>query len=193
MNFLDLVTAARTCRRFRESEPLPAGTLEWLVDCARLVPSAKNQQALRFAIVESPEARAAFFPALRWAGALPDWPGPVEGERPSGYIVILAAPEKKGHLLSIDLGIVAQTIQLAAATRHMGCCMFQSFDAQLARSVLDVPEELDVIMPLALGLELEERRVAAVPPSGVLTYWRDKAGVHYVPKYALDTLLVIRK
>ncbi len=193
MDFLEQVAAARTCRRFRQSEPLPAGFLTWLVDCARLAPSAKNQQALRFAVVESPEGRAALFPALRWAGALPDWPGPVEGERPTGYVVILAAPENKGHLLSIDLGIAAQTMQLAAATRGVGCCMFQTYDAALIRSVIDAPEGLEVIMPLAFGLELEERRVAPVPESGFLTYWRDAAGVHYVPKRALDEVLVIRK
>ena len=34
MDFLELVTGARTCRRFREAEGMPAGTLEWLVECA---------------------------------------------------------------------------------------------------------------------------------------------------------------
>ena len=193
MDFLECVTAARTCRRFRQSEPLPEGLLTWLVDCARVAPCAKNQQALRFAVVESAEARAALFPALRWAGALPDWPGPAEGERPTGYIVILAPSGSKGHLLSIDLGIAAQTIQLAAATRGVGCCMFQTYDAALVRSVLGVPDGLEVMMPLALGLELEERRVVPVPENGSLTYWRDAAGVHYVPKRSLDDLLVIRK
>lgn len=193
MDFLKLVTAARTCRRYRQSEPLPAGTLQWLVDCVRVAPSARNQQALRFGIVEDPAACAAFFPALRWAGALPDWPGPVEGERPTGYIVLMAAPEAKGHLFSIDLGIAAQTIQLAAASRGVGCCMFQTYDAALIRSVLSIPEGLEVVMPIALGLELEERRVAAVPESGALTYWRDAEGIHYVPKRTLEEILVIRK
>lgn len=103
MDFLSLVTSARTCRRFCQNEPLPSGFLTWLVDCARLTPSAKNQQALRYAIIESREACEAFFPALRWAGALPDWPGPKEGERPTGYIVILANPEKKARFCRLIL------------------------------------------------------------------------------------------
>lgn len=193
MDFLSLVTSARTCRRFCQNEPLPSGFLTWLVDCARLTPSAKNQQALRYAIIESREACEAFFPALRWAGALPDWPGPKEGERPTGYIVILANPEKKGSLLSIDLGIAAQTIQLAAASRHVGCCIFQTYDARIIRSLLDLPPNLDVLMPLALGVELEERHVVAIPESGSLNYWRDDKGVHYVPKRSLEDVLVVRK
>lgn len=35
MDFLELVTGARTCRRFREAEGMPAGMLDWLIECAR--------------------------------------------------------------------------------------------------------------------------------------------------------------
>ena len=38
MDFLELVTGARTCRRFREAEGMPAGTLDWLIECARVTP-----------------------------------------------------------------------------------------------------------------------------------------------------------
>ena len=75
MDFLELVTGARTCRRFREAEGMPAGTLDWLIECARVTPCGGNAQALRFAVAESPEACAAVFPALKWAGMLTDWDG----------------------------------------------------------------------------------------------------------------------
>ncbi|MFQ8737965.1 MAG: nitroreductase family protein [Bilophila wadsworthia] len=60
MDFLELVTGARTCRRFREAEGMPAGMLDWLIECARVTPCGGNAQALRFAVAESPEACAAF-------------------------------------------------------------------------------------------------------------------------------------
>ena len=44
MNFRELAVKARTCRRFYEDQPLTMADLEWLVDCARLAPSAKNAQ-----------------------------------------------------------------------------------------------------------------------------------------------------
>ena len=31
MDFLELVTGARTCRRFREAEGMSAGMLDWLI------------------------------------------------------------------------------------------------------------------------------------------------------------------
>ena len=48
MDFLELVTGARTCRRFREAEGMPAGMLDWLIACARVTPCGGNAQALRF-------------------------------------------------------------------------------------------------------------------------------------------------
>ena len=51
MNFRELAVKARTCRRFYEDQPLTMADLEWLVDCARLAPSAKNAQELRFSLV----------------------------------------------------------------------------------------------------------------------------------------------
>ena len=51
MDFKALAEAARTCRRFYEDQPLGMADLEWLVDCARLAPCAKNGQALRFMLV----------------------------------------------------------------------------------------------------------------------------------------------
>lgn len=193
MDFLELMTGARTCRRFREAEGMPAGTLEWLVECARVTPCAGNAQALRFAAAESPEACAAVFPALKWAGMLTDWNGPEAGERPTGYLVILGEAGTRAKLNAIDAGIAAQTIQLAASSRDVGCCIFLSFDPRVLREVLGIPETLEPVLVLALGLQKEVRRVEPMDPDGSVRYWRDAQGVHHVPKRALDDLLIIRK
>ena len=108
MDFLELVTGARTCRRFREAEGMPAGMLDWLIACARVTPCGGNAQALRFAVAESPEACAAVFPALKWAGMLTDWDGPEAGERPTGYVAILGEAGTRAKLNAIDAGIAAQ-------------------------------------------------------------------------------------
>ena len=192
MDFLELVKQARTCRRFDESARLPEGCLEWLADCARLTPSGRNQQVLRYAAAESPEACAALFPALRWAGALKDWDGPAEGERPTGYLV-LCAPKDAGPMARIDLGISAQTINLAANSRGLAACMFLSFDPDIAAKVIDLPDELSIMMVMAIGVPVETRRIAAVPANGCLSYWRDENMVHYVPKLTRADVLFCKK
>ena len=172
MDFLELVTGARTCRRFREAEGMPAGMLDWLIACARVTPCGGNAQALRFAVAESPEACAAVFPALKWAGMLTDWDGPEAGERPTGYVAILGEAGTRAKLKAIDAGIAAQTIQL---------------------EVLGIPENLEPLLVLALGFQKEVRRVETVGADGSVKYWRDAQGVHHVPKRPLEDLLIIKK
>lgn len=194
MDFFELVTAARTCRRFHQEEALPEGTLEWLVECARRTPCAGNAQALRFACAVSPEACAAVFPGMKWAALYKDWDGPAEGERPTGYIAILGETGKRAKLNAIDAGIAAQTVQLAAQTKDIGCCIFLSFDPRVIREALDIPEEYEPLLMLALGKQKEVRALeTAAPDDANLHYWRDENAVHHVPKRPLDQLLIIKK
>ena len=191
MDFKVLAEAACTCRRFHEDQPLAMTDLEWLVDCARLAPSAKNAQELRFVLVGNGEACQKLFALTRWAGALKDWGGPHPGERPTAFVAILM-PQSGKDLACFDVGIAAQTIQLAATSRGWGCCMIQSFDHQAAPALLNVPEDMKIALVLGLGAAKETRVVANLPESGATTYWRDAEGVHHVPKRSLEDLILAR-
>ena len=191
MDFRQLVEEARTCRRFHEEQPLAMKDLEWLVDCARLSPCGRNAQELRFIIVGEKEKCQELFSLTRWAGALKDWGGPHTGERPTGFIAVLM-PENGKELHYWDTGIACQTIQLAATSRGWGCCMIQSFDHQAVPTLLEVPEGMKVGLVLGLGVAKEKRLVAEMPADGSFTYWRDEAGIHYVPKRSLEELIIKR-
>lgn len=84
----DLVYNCRSYRRFYEDVRISDEELKGLVDLARMTASTANSQALKFKVVNSPEENALVFPTLGWAGALPQWDGPEEGERPGAYIII---------------------------------------------------------------------------------------------------------
>lgn len=189
MNFTTLVTNARSCRRFVESEPVSRETLERIINCARLAPSAKNQQALRFMVVDSTEGRKLMRQALGWAGALPEWGGPKPEECPAAYIV-LCAEQGAGKLVHIDLGIAGQTLQLAAASEDLAACMFLSFNAEKMAPLLRLPEPWNVALVLAVGKPVEKRRIVPVPENGKLNYWREADGTHNVPKLELSTLFL---
>ena len=85
----DLVYNCRSYRRFYEDVRISDEELKGLVDLARMTASTANSQALKFKVVNSPEENALVFPTLGWAGALPQWDGPEEGERPGAYIIIV--------------------------------------------------------------------------------------------------------
>lgn len=189
MDFLALAREARTCRRFDESAPLSQQDLEWLLECARLAPSARNAQELRFITITQGAMLDRLFPLTRWAGALKEWNGPEQGERPTAFIAVLMS-ERAGSLTCIDTGIACQTIQLAATSRGWGVCMIHSFEHGEAADLLHVPSPMKIVLLLALGKAVEKRVVANMPPDGSFAYWRDASGVHHVPKRPLGELLI---
>jgi len=185
----DLVRKNRSYRRFHQDVPVDIETLRALVDLARLSASGSNLQPLKYILSCQPETNARIFPNTRWAGYLKDWPGPAEGERPSAYIVILGDTEIRKSF-GCDHGIAAQSIMLGAAERGLGGCMIGSIDRSGLRQVLDIPEQYDILLVLALGKPRETVVLEEVGPDGDIRYYRDADGVHHVPKRSLDELIL---
>lgn len=187
--FKDLVYKTRSYRRFDQTVPVGLETLRELVDLARHSASAANRQPLKYILVADPKVCARVFPHTRWAGALPDWGGPKEGERPTAYIAILLDTEisqSVGH----DAGIAAQTIMLGATEKGLGGCMLGAIDRPRLREVLDVPERYEISLLLALGKPVEKVVMVDLAQGGSTNYYRDENQVHYVPKRTLDELIL---
>jgi len=184
-----LLTKNRSYRRFHQDQPLDEETLVGLVELTRLCPSAANRQPLKYLISWQPERNAAILPHLRWAAALADWPGPAEGERPTGYVIILGDTQVAENFYC-DHGIVAQSMLLAAAEQGLGGCMIGSIERQGLRRTLRIPEHLQILLVLALGRPKEKVVLEMDTSPDQVPYWRDADGIHHVPKRPLDELLV---
>ena len=156
---------------------------------ARYCPSAANQQPLKYLISWTETDNRRLFPCLRWAGALPDWPGPSEAERPAGYIVILGDTRVSAGV-GCDHGIAAQTILLGAVERGHAGCMLGAIQRDALREAIEIPGHFTIPLVIALGTPAEEIRIAPLPDNGDTRYWRDEQGVHHVPKRNLDDIIV---
>jgi len=185
----DLVLKNRSYRRFHQHVLIDLETLRDLVDLARLSASATNAQPLRYVLSCDPERNALVYSTLGWAGYLKDWPGPGDGERPSAYIVILE-DTRLSHPVHIDHGIAAQSIMLGAAERGLGGCMIATIDKPRLRGALQIPDQYEVLLVLALGKPRETVVIEEVDADGDIRYWRDAEGVHHVPKRRLDDIIV---
>lgn len=185
----DLILKNRSYRRFQQDAAIDTETLRGLVDLARLSASGANLQPLKFILVNSPDRNAEVYPHLGWAGYLKDWSGPIEGERPTAYIIILGDTEVSNSF-GVDWGIAAQSIMLGAAELGLGGCMIGSISRQELRDTLDIPERFKILLVLALGKPKEKVVIDPVGPDGSIKYWRDGDGVHHVPKRSLDELIV---
>jgi nitroreductase len=185
----ELILKNRSYRRFDPDTLLSRETLRELVDLARQSASAANRQPLKYILSCDPETNALIFPYTRWAGALKDWGGPAEGERPTAYVVILGDTEiSKGF--GCDHGIAAQSIMLGATERGLGGCMIGALDRPGLRASLDIPQRYEILLVLALGRPAETVVLEDLPTDGNYDYWRDEESVHHVPKRPLDEIIL---
>jgi len=185
----ELVMKNRSYRRFFQDVAVDRETLRELVDLARLSASSGNTQPLKYILSCEPHTNALIFPCLGWAAYLKDWPGPAEGERPSAYIVILGDTQISPSF-GVNPGIAAQTILLGATEKGLGGCMIGSIKKPELAQALNIPPRFEILLVLALGKPKETVVLEPVGPEGDIKYWRDRQGVHHVPKRSLDEIII---
>lgn len=185
----DLIRKNRSCRRFIQSRPLNMNTLNDLVNLARLSASAANLQPLKYIICCNPAKNAEIFSCLAWAAYLKDWQGPPEGERPSGYIVVLGDTAITQDF-GCDHGIASQSILLGARENGLAGCMLGAVNREKLRDILNLSEQFKILLVLALGVSREEIVVEPLGADGGIRYWRDSRGVHHVPKRSLKDIVI---
>jgi nitroreductase len=141
----DVVVGLRAVRHF-EPGPLPAETVDAILHAARWTGSSKNLQKWSFVVLEGREVRE----QLASAGNFTD---PV---RNASLAVALVWPED-GY--EFDIGRVAQSMMLAAASVGVASCPVTLHDEDRAREVLGVPGDHRCRYAIAFGipdLEAEE-------------------------------------
>ena len=185
----DLIRKNRSCRRFYQDSAVDRNTLEDLVNLARLSASAGNLQPLKYILCGDPDKNADIFKCLSWAGYLKDWDGPVEGERPAAYIVLLGdtgISKDPGH----DTGIACQSISLGARNIGLSGCIIGAIKKPSLRRLLNIPEHLKILLVIALGKPREIAVIESAEANGDIRYWRDEKGVHHVPKRKLSDVIL---
>ena len=186
----ELIEKNRSYRRFQQNQSISLDTLRGLIDLARLSATSRNSQPLVFMPLCDPEVNAEVFRLiLSWKGQIPEWPGPEEGERPAAYILILGDREISSSF-GVDPGIAAQSILLGAAEMGLGGGMMGSLKKEEARKLLEIPEQYEILLTLALGKPAEEVVLETLDKGQNTKYWMDEQGVHHVPKRRLEDLII---
>lgn len=188
MTINELISKNRTCRRFDQSHRIELSLLEQLVNLARLSASGANRQPLKYLLFNSPADCARIFPSTAWAGYLPEWPGPDEGERPSAFIIVLG-DTSIAATFGVDHGIAAQSIMLGATEAGLGGCIIASIKKEDIRTEFKIPEKYEILLVLAIGKPVEKVVVDDINENDV-KYWRDENRVHHVPKRTLKELIL---
>lgn len=185
----DLVIKNRSYRRFYGDCKIEQNVLKELIDLARLSPSGKNLQPLKYVITNDNDTNAKIFPTLAWAGYLKDWAGPEESERPTAYIIMMIDKNLATVTPAIDEGIACQSILLGAVSRGLGGCIIQSVKKEKLAEILNIPESLEIALVIAIGKPKEEVQIVDVQNNDI-KYYRDEKKVHYVPKRSIDDIII---
>jgi nitroreductase len=184
----ELIKKNRSFRRFHQEVAIPESDLREMVDNARLTPSGRNAQTLRYLLSNTPEMNARIFPTTAWAGYLTGWVGPAEGERPSAYIVILN-DDTISKTYFCDHGIASLAILLTAVEKGYGGCIIASVKHDVLREALHIPEQYSIVQVIALGKPAETVVIETVV-DGDTKYWRDEQSIHHVPKRSLEDIII---
>lgn len=188
-SFSGLVLSNRSYRRFDSSKEISSDTLLDLINLARNTPSAANKQLIRYKITNDTFLNEKVFSCLKWAGYLADWDGPVENERPTAYITLLA-PKSSPNATATDEGIVCQTILLGARTLGLGGCILGNIDREHLSSYLDIPDEYCIKLVIALGAPVEHVILKDIDSTDCIKYYREDDGTHVVPKIKLEDVVL---
>ena len=151
-NFLELVKARYSSRAYSDRKVEPE-KVEYLLECARLAPSAVNLQPWHFIVVEGADMRSKLAECYKreWLREAPL------------YIVVCADKaqswkrRKDGHdHADIDAAIAIEHICLAATEQGLGSCWVCNFDAELCSQVLNLEGELYPVAIIPIGYATDE-------------------------------------
>lgn len=149
------------------------------------IPSARNQQVLRFRPVLADEAHLVT-ENIRLGGALPQLHLPLPGTEPNAYIIICSTVEENRYV-DIDLGISAQSMLLQAVEIGLNGICICAFDKERIRRIFNL--EYEPLMIVAIGRGSEDIELVEIEASQSHAYYRSD-GKHYVPKVRLDDLIM---
>jgi nitroreductase len=140
MDVFEAIEKRRSIREY-EATPVPQEKLERILEAARLAPSASNVQPRHFILVADEERKSALSAGM-FAGFLKQAP----------LVVVACGDEKKSpKWYAIDVAIAVENMVLAATGEGLGTCWIGSFDEAKVRGALKIPENLRVVVLLAIG------------------------------------------
>lgn len=187
----DLILKNRSYRSFNETRKITREELEDMISCARITPSSVNIQPLKYYLAWENEPVSKIQPLTKWAGLLKEFKLPPKGHSPTAFIIICFDSEviASANSFQKDVGIVAQTIMLAATEKGLGGCMIGSFDSEELIKALNLSENIKPALVLALGEPDDKIVLTEIQQDGKTSYFR-KDNIHYVPKRNLNDLII---
>ena len=182
----ELLTRNRSYRGYNKNYVVRREELERIVGVCSKIPSARNQQVLRFRLVTRDTGADIVLRNIKLGAALPELHLPFQGTEPEAFIVICSTVSEN-KMVDVDLGIAIQSMLLKAVEMGLNGITIGAFDKGEIVRGLELP--LEPLMILAIGKGAEKIELTRIAPEESHVYYRQE-GTHYVPKIGVQNLLI---
>ena len=161
MDFLSIAKTRQSCRSYDETRPVEEEKLQAVLKAVRLAPSACNGQPYHITVCRG-EAAAKVAKAVQGMGMnkfASDAPILlVISEKPYVATAALGAKAKGIDYRSIDMGILAAHITLAATEQGLGTCILGWLDSGKIREICHLDGDVKMVITLGYPKEGDKLR-----------------------------------
>ena len=145
MDVSQAIQSRYSCRRY-EDKPIEEAKLRAVLEAARQAPSAKNLQDWRFVVVTDKATRKRLAVAANDQTFIADAGAVIVACTVSDHVM------RCGQAIGpIDVSIALEHMCLQATELGLATCWIGSFYPDKVRSVVGIPDEINIIELLALG------------------------------------------
>ncbi len=150
MDLLDAIAKRRSVRNYKKQD-LPSGTVEKLLEAARLAPSAGNVQPWEFVVASTQKTKMSLSQAAFGQKSLQE----------ASVVIVVCADEKRaaesygdrGKTLYClqDTAAAIQNILLTACSLGLGSCWIGAFKEDEIRKVINAPKDMRPVALIPVG------------------------------------------
>jgi len=192
----ELLLRNRSQRGYLKDYVVKREELERIVGVCSRIPSAKNQQVLRFKLVTRDSGAEIVLRNIKLGGALPELHLPYPGTEPEAFIIVCSTVEEN-KLVDVDLGIALQSMLLKAVEMGLNGIIIGAFNKEnIKRELLSsnpdstsAQSPYEPLMVLAIGKGIEKIELTPIHADESHAYYREN-NTHYVPKIPAKELII---
>ncbi|MCQ2974738.1 MAG: nitroreductase family protein [Bacteroidales bacterium] len=181
-----LLEKNRSVRGYNKNIEVSQQILEKIVAVNTKIPSARNQQILRFKLVTKNTGAEKIIENIKLGGALPELNLPFPETEPEAFIIVCSKIEPTNYVY-IDLGISLQSMLLKAVEIGFNGIIIGAFNEKNITEAFNL--KYKPLAVLAIGKSIEKIELVKITENESHNYYR-KNGVHYVPKLGVESLLM---
>ena len=150
-NLLSLSRQRHATRNYAQ-QPVPDDVLQYILEVARMAPSAVNYQPWTFVVVREPDMlrRLQAVYHREWFNSAPCCIVVCGNHNESWH----RASDGKDHC-DIDIAIATDHLALAATECGLGTCWVCNFDVEACAQLLELPSNVEPMVLLPIGYPVE--------------------------------------